>query len=228
MSFSQSTITEVYPPRIWGSQVSLSWTSSSPAGTWYQVYVDQALAWFGQRTSVRLPIPPGGPVRVDIGTVNAGEEQTSFMPSLPLAPARRARVSWLGGTFLGTDIAGFRVFGSGAPNGAIDYTTALDDITAYPAGILTDGFGLGGFGLGSFGHVASTYSWTSNPLTRGTWNFAVAPYDQAGNQGTGLTTSVVISAPPLAPSPFTDGARAHYTYDQIAGTAALSWNASPT
>ena len=43
------------------------------------------------------------------------------------------------------------------------------DITAYPSGIYTDGFGFGGFGLGGFGQSASTYTWTSEPLTSGTW-----------------------------------------------------------
>jgi hypothetical protein len=228
MGFSQATIIEVGPPRIWGSQVSLSWTSSSAAGTWYQVYLDQALAWFGQRTSVRLPVPSTGPVRVDVGTVDAGEEQTSFVSLLPSAPARRALLTWLGGSFLGIDIAGFRVYGSGGSNGSIDLTSPLADITAYPAGILTDGYGLGGYGLGGFGQAASTYSWTSDPLTAGTWKFAIAPYDEAGNQGTAQTTSVTISAPPLAPAPFADGTRAHYSYNPMAAIATVTWNASPT
>ena len=207
MAFSQSAITEVYPPRIWGSQISLSWTSSSPVGTWYQVYLDQSLAWWGQRTSVRLPIPYNGPNRIDIGTVVAGEEQTSFIRSLASAPPRRAQLSWLGGTFLGTDIAGFRVYGSSTAGGTIDYTTPLADITAYPAGILTDGFGLGGFGLGGLGYAASTYCWTSNPLVTGTWNFAIAPYDAAGNVASAAPTSQTITAPPLAPAPCTNSSR---------------------
>ena len=114
------------------------------------------------------------------------------------------------------------------PNGPIDRTSPLADITAYPAGILTDGYGLGGYGLGGFGRAASTYSWTSDALTAGTWNFAIAPYDEAGNQGAAQMTSVTISVPPLAPAPFADGTRAHYSYNPMAAIATITWNASPT
>lgn len=228
MGFSQSTITEVTPPKIWGRQLSLSWSSSSPLGTWYQLYLNGVLAWFGQRTAVRIPIPPNGsdPHRVDIGTVLPGEEQTSFASSLVAAPARRAQLTWLGGSFLGDDIAGFFVYGGTAPSGAVSYTTALATITAYPAGIMTDGFGLGGFGDGGFGQSGGTYSWTSNPLAAGTWNFAIVPFDAAGNSGTGATTSIVIVAPPLSPAPNPAGLRATYTYSSSTHEVTLSWLAS--
>jgi len=228
MSFSQSAITEVFPPRLWSGQVAIAWTSSAPAGTWFQVYVDRALAWWGQRSSVRLPIPQSsaGPVRVDIGTVAAGEEQTSFSSSLPSAPLRLAELTWLGGTFEAPDIAGFRVYESDTAGGAIDYTSAAADIKAYPAGVLTNGFGLGGFGTGGFGEVAGTYEWTSNPLTSGAWSFAVVPYDTAGNAGTGATTAQTIAVPPLEPPLFSDGLRLHYLYAQPAHEVTLNWNAS--
>jgi len=232
MSFSQATITEVFPPRVWtGGQVSFSWTSSSPAGTWYQLYVDHHLAWWGQANSVRLPIPfvqGGGPERIDIGTVAVGEEQTDFSGSLPATYLRRAQITWLGGTFLDPDIAGFRVYGGAAPGAAVNYATALADIAAYPGGILTDGFGLGQFGYGGYGQSAGSYTWMSNPLDAGNWNFAVAPYDSTGNQGTALTTSVAIVAPPLAPGLFGDGARLHYSYAISPHKTTLTWNLSPT
>jgi len=227
MSFSQSTITAVNPPQYWGAQVYLSWTSTSPSGAWFQIYLDRALSWFGQSTSARLPVPSDGVNRVDIGMVLPGEEQTDFSSSLPAAPERRAQISWLGGTFEGTDIAGFRVYGSGAAGGPINYGAVLADITAYPSGIYTNGFGLGGFGFGGFGESASTYTWTSNSLTAGTWSFAVEPYDQAGNLGTAVTTSIAIVVPPLAPAPYSDGTRLKYKFNASLEEATLNWNASP-
>jgi hypothetical protein len=227
MPFSQSTITAVNPPQYWGAQVYLSWTSSSPVGTWFQIYLDQALSWFGQSTSARLSVPPTGVTRVDIGTVDRGEEQTDFSSSLPVAPSRRAKLTWIGGTFEDPDIAGFQVFGSDSASGPIDYSTVLADITAYPLGIYTDGFGLGRFGYGGFGKSASTYTWISDSLTAGTWFYAVTPYDSAGNLGTTATVSIDIVAPPQSPAVFTDGLRLHYTFNASLEEATLVWNASP-
>ena len=139
---------------------------------------------------------------------------------------RRAQLTWLGGSFLGTDIAGFRVYSGATPGGAVDYSSAVTDITAYPAGILTDGYGLGGYGAGGFGQVAGTYSWLSDPLVSGTWNFAVAPYDAAGNVGTAATTAQSIAVPPLEPGLFSDGVRLHYSYAQPAREVTLTWLAS--
>ena len=194
MGFSQNTITSVNSPVYSGFQVYLSWTCSSPSSgygvggfglggygigggaVWFQVYIQEQLAWWGQTTSARIAMPTAGPVRIDIGTVLPGEEQTDFSADLPSAPARRAELSWLGGTFEGTDIAGFRVFGSddgtgfggggygSGPFGGIDFSITLADITAYPGGLPIDGFGFGGFGYGGFGEAASTYTWTSEPL----------------------------------------------------------------
>ena len=184
-------------------------------------------------------MPTAGPVRVDIGTVLPGEEQTDFSGSLPSAPARRAELSWLGGTFEGADIAGFRVFGSDAARGYgvggfgtgffgdVDLGVVLADITAYPSGIYTDGFGFGGFGLGGFGESASTYTWTSEPLTSGAWSYAVIPYDSAGNLGTAAVTGVTIVCPPLPPALNPDNLRLHYTYDAGDQEVTLAWLASP-
>ncbi len=227
MSFSQTTITAVSAPAYSFGQVYLTWTSSSPAGTWFQIYLDRALSWFGQGTAARLALPVSSVQRIDLGTVAAGEEQTDFSGSLPAAPLRRAELSWSGGTFLGSDIAGFRVYGSAAAGGAIDYAIVLADITAYPSGIYTDGWGLGGWNLGGWSNSASTYTWTSDSLSVGTWSYAILPYDAAGNLGTGATTSVVISAPPLAPAVFADALRLHYTYSSSTKEATLTWNASP-
>ncbi len=202
MAFSQATILAVSPPQLSGSQVCLSWSSSSPGGTWFQVYVNQQLAWSGQRLWTWVPIP-AGPMRIDIGAVNAGERGTNFVASLPSAPTRRVQINWQSGTDGGSGLAGFRVYGSDAPGGAVDYSAVLADITAYPTGITTDGFGLGGFGSGGFGQVAGNYAWTSGPLAAGTWTFAVVPYDAAGNGSAAQTTTVTIAGPPPAPAAFT-------------------------
>lgn len=114
MSFSQATIEQVRPPRIWLGQVYLSWSASSPAGTWFQIYINQQLAWSGQRCWAWVPLP-SGPVRIDIGSVETGEEQTGFTQSLPSAPSRRAKLSWQSGTYKGIDLTGFRVYGEPSP-----------------------------------------------------------------------------------------------------------------
>jgi hypothetical protein len=224
--FSQALITEVFPPKIRASQVYIKWTSSAQPGSWFQIYIDQQLAWWGQRLSVRLPIP-SGVRRIDIGTVGTGGEQTDFSAYLPPAPARRASLSWTGGTYLEVNLAGFKVFGAEVPNGSIDYSKPMATITAYPAGIYTDGYGMGGYGLGGYGSASSAYTWMSDPLIPGTWNFAVIPFDAAGNLGTPQTTAVVIAVPPDPPGPFPDATRLKYTYASGSKQATIKWNASP-
>ena len=115
----------------------------------------------------------------------------------------------------------------------------LADITAYPGGIDTSGFGLGGFGSGSLGQAAGTYSWTSDPLDAGTWSFAVRPYDAAGNLGTAQVTTVMIVAPPREPATFASDGITRLKYSLVAygqsgfgqggfglPAAMLTWNPS--
>ncbi len=182
---------------------------------------------------------PPGPARIDIGTVAAGEETASFSSSLPSSPSRRVQLTWQSGTYAGADIAGFRVYSSDAPGGAIDYTAPLATITAYPAGIVTDGFGFGGFGAGGFGQAPGTYTWTSNPLAAGTWSFAIVPFDAAGNPGPAQATTATLNAPPREPGLLADGlTRMTYTLNGAGQTgfgsggfglptATLTWNPSP-
>ncbi len=238
MAFSQATILDVSPPQVRGSQVYLSWASSSPGGTWFQVYINRRLTWSGQRLWTWVPIP-AGPVRIDIGAVNAGEQSTDFSSSLPSAPSRRVQITWQSGTDKVSGLAGFHVYGSDAPGGSVDYSVVLADITAYPAGIITDGFGLGGFGSGGFGQSAGNYAWTSGPLAVGPWTFAVVPYDAAGNESTGQTTTVTVAGPPRAPAVFAGtSTRLQYAllgFGQVGfgsggfglPAATLTWNPSP-
>jgi hypothetical protein len=225
MSFSQSTITRVNPPVQSGTQLLLSWASSSPEGTLYQVYLDQRLVWSGVGLSCSIPLP-SAISRVDIGTVASAEAQAHLQAALPPAPARQTTLSWLGGTFQGADIAGFHIYGEVTPGGGIDYTTVLTTIPAYVAGIITDGFGYGGFGQGGFSQSAGVYSWTSQPLSGGVWNWAVKSFDNAGNEGSAQTVAVAITAPPLPPGPFPNMTRLQYTYERTAEQAVLAWNAS--
>ena len=66
MGFNQSTITRVNPPVQYGTQLLLSWTSSSPEGTLYQVYLNQQLVWSGVGLSCSIPMP-SAISRIDIG-----------------------------------------------------------------------------------------------------------------------------------------------------------------
>jgi hypothetical protein len=214
-SIDQSAIIQVYPPVQGRGQVYVTWDTTAPAGTWWQVYFDGVRVWSAQVTSVELPIPVNGVSRVDVGSVPAGYQNTSFAANLPPAPLRRATLNWTGGTSLGTDLAGFYVYGSSAANGSIDYTTPLATITAYPQGIVPSGTG--------------SYSWVSGSLTSGLWQYAVIPFDSAGNQGTPSLVAVAIAVPPLAPAPSSSGApRLQYSYVPSSQVATLTWNPSPS
>src|SRR5690242_21727730 len=90
MGFSQATIQSISPPQFRGSQVFITWSSTSPVGTWYQVYVNQRLAWSGKRCRTWIPVP-AGPVRIDIGAVGPGEQDTDFSASLPSSPRSEER-----------------------------------------------------------------------------------------------------------------------------------------
>jgi hypothetical protein len=227
MSFSQASITSVNPPVQYGTQLLLSWTSSAPVGTVYQVYMNQQLVWSGVGLSCSIPLPTSIS-RIDIGTVGAGDTQLDFASELAPAPARQATLSWLGGTYQGVDIAGFHIYGEQTPGGGINYTTILATVPAYVAGMITDGFGYGGFGQGGMGQSAGAYSWTSQPLSGGNWNWAVKPFDIAGNEGPAQAAAVTIAAPPLPPAPFPDMTRLRYTYSNSTTQASLAWNASPS
>jgi hypothetical protein len=225
VSFSQSSITRVNPPVQHGTQLLLSWTSSASDGTLYQVYLNQHHVWSGVGLSCSIPLPTAIS-RIDIGTVGAGNTQVDFASELGPAPARQATLSWLGGTYQGLDIAGFHIYGEQTPGGDIDYTTILATVPAYVAGMITDGFGYGGFGQGAFGQSAGAYSWTSQPLSGGAWNWGVKPFDTAGNEGPAQAVAIMIAAPPLPPAPFSDMTRLRCTYNSSSKQSTLNWNAS--
>lgn len=238
MPFSQASISDVRVVAD-GPELFVSWSSSAAAGAWYQVYVNKRLAWSGRSTRCHVPRPAAsavGNLWIDVGTVGASEATADFSSSLPAAAglSTRAKLSWLGGTYLdptgGDDVRGFRIYGPDAPGGAVDYTTPLATIAAYPGGWISDGFGLGGFGQGGFGRAATTYVWESGPLASGSWTFAVVPYDAAGNaREPGQVATVTIVEAPLPPAAAADGTSLSYTYaGPSTRTATLTWLPSPS
>ena len=105
-------------------------------------------------------MPTAGPVRVDIGTVLPGEEQTDFSarPAVGTGPAggavlarrdvRRRPISPASGSSAPTTAAGSAVTVTATDRSAgLISRSSLADITAYPSGISTDGFGFGGVRL---------------------------------------------------------------------------------
>ena len=238
MAFSQSGISGV-SVQADGPELFISWDSPASQGTFFQVYVDDRLAWYGTARRCYAPIPAGASGRnvwVDVATVNTDEAQRDFSPSLASLShgGPRVRLSWPGGTYLdpsGLDaVQGFRVFRSANPGAPVDWSAVIDDVPAYPGGWVCDGFGLGGFGLGGFGRSASAYVWTSGGLPGGVWQFAVVPYDHAGNnRGTGQTVSVTVAAAPRPPAPPANGPRLTYTYSGPATRQlTLNWLPSPS
>lgn len=238
MPFSQVAISDVRVD-VDGTDLFVSWASTAPAGTDQQVYVDKELAWSGRshRCHVPRPLGPSGRnVWVDVGTVAPSEATLDFSSQLPFATgsSTRASLTWVGGTYLDPtghdDVRGFLIYGSDAPGGPVDYTTVIDTIPAYPGGWISDGFGLGGFGLGGFGRAATSYAWESDLLVSGVWQFAVVPYDGAGNsQGPGQVASVTITEAPRPPAASAAGPRLSFQYS---GTdtrlVTLNWLASPS
>jgi hypothetical protein len=238
MAFSQSLIADVRVLRD-DAELYVAWTSPAPPGTVFQVYVDRRLAWSGRCRFCNVPLPfnaVGRNVWIEVGTVDPGDATTDYSASLsgPGGTGNRAQLTWLGGTYLDPtghdDIQGFFIYQSAAPGAAIDFSTVVGIVPAYPGGAITDGFGMGGFGLGGFGRAATLYQWQSGPLASGTWQFVVEPYDHAGNsQASPQPVSVVISTAPRPPALDANGDRLTYTYSgSAARLATLGWQASPS
>jgi hypothetical protein len=227
MAFSQATISEVRAYRD-GAEFVVEWTSSAPAGTWFHVYEGAKLRRSTQARRAHIPVPAAR-ATLHVGTVLPAEATLDLSGSLPATPADRVRLDWLGGTFLDENIAGFRVYGSAAAGGAVDYDTALADIPAYSMGMVFDGWNMGGWNQGGWGHAASSYSWTSAPLSSGDWTFAVVPYNAVGNESaTAVETTETVLVAPQAPAMDAAGKRLTHTYDEPSGVATLHWLASPS
>ena len=97
MAFSQATMTGEPSLRASGLDLLVSWVSTSPPGTLFQLYLNAKLAWHGTDRSVLLPYPSGR-TRIDVGTVAAGEGAVDFSASLPTTyPPDRVNLTWTGG-----------------------------------------------------------------------------------------------------------------------------------
>jgi hypothetical protein len=230
--FSDATIGPILVAQD-ATDLHIKWSSSSPAGTVFQVYVNRRLVWHGTERSMTIPVPAGF-AAIQVGTVSATDEETDFSADLvsPGGTGDRARLSWLGGTYLDPsgrdDISGFHVYGSPGPGLPVRDSAPLATLAAYPGGTIADGFGQGGFGQGGFGRSASTYTWTSGRLASGTWSFSIRPFDLAGNETVaGSPVSVAITTRPRPPASDPAGRRLTYHYDPSSRLATLQWLASP-
>lgn len=223
-----------------GASMTLTWASSDPGP--FQIYVNGLKQWDGTDQKASIPIPPRN-ARVDIGAVSPGEQKADFSTDLPPVPKSRALLEWTGGTFQGSDIHGFRIFGEIEAGGGINYTggygiggygasgygtaaPVLADLEAYAEGLVTDGYGIAPYGVGGYGLAPASYSWESPHYKTGTWSFAVVPYDTAGNLGEAAIVSVdLISAPEVVPE-FSDRLRLHTSYAFADKALTITWQAS--
>jgi hypothetical protein len=222
------------------NELRVSWTSSAPPDTTYQIYVDRRLAWSGTATAARFPLGPGRR-RIWVGAVAPGEDREDFSGSLvdPYGGPDRARLDWAGGRHLDPTLAAFAIlssptplgfgrpgFGAGSFGVGPGSDVRVATVPGTSLGRWMDGFGRGGFGKAGFGVAEVSYSWTSGPLAPGTWRYSVVPIDAAGNLGTPQATTVAIVGPPRPPAPLGPGkARVGYS---ISGTVLIVfWNPSP-
>ena len=217
MSFDQSTITDVSPV-CRDADLAVSWTSTAPAGTWFQLYLGGVWTWCGTERTAVVPMPPAN-VRIDVGAVLPDEAELDLSADLTASPGGGSRINlgWLGGSFESPNLAGWHVYTGTAPGGAGSYTAPAGSVTAYPGGIVTDGWGLGGWNSGGWGSTAGAFSWTSAPVLSGVWNVAVVPFDSAGNEGTGTTGTVTIAGPPQPPARNAAGRRVTAAVDYGSG-----------
>ena len=228
MPLDDSAISNVRAARS-GTDLLVTWDSTAPAGTIYQVYLDGDPVRHGTGLEARVPFPVHTTGRVDVFAVGPGESGVDFTATLPPPPwgHSRATLGWDGGTYLGDDIASYRVYSSAAPGGAVDLTAPVAVVTAYDQGVVDDGFGQGGFGGGGFGLAASSYSWRSDPLAPGVWSFQVHAVDDAGNESTAAAATVTVAGPPGPPALGPGGVRVTGAYDKATGRVTLSWNPPP-
>lgn len=231
MPFDPTTVTSVTAARD-TIDLRLSWMSALPAGTWYQIYVAGNLVAQTQSLSVHIPYPTDANTQIAVGSVADGEQTTDFSTQgggfgrggfgvggfgncgcLSPIPYDRVKLSWLGGLYLSSAIAGYRIYSSATAGQPVSYAKPLVTIPAYTAGKINTGLGVGGFGTGGFGDSSAAYTWTSNRLGAGVWQFAVVPFDSAGNQDPApAIETYTITAAPRPPAPNTAGLRLTYSY----------------
>jgi hypothetical protein len=229
MAFDPSPITAIRA-FLDGAELFVTWTSTAPPGSYYQVYVGHRLAWHGTALGC-VTVLPVHAAAIHVGTVQASEIKTNFSGSLASVggSGNRVTLNWTGGTYLdptgNDDVVGFHVYRGTTPGGAVDYSKPVGTVAAYSAGVILDGWGLGRWGKGGWGRADSSYSWTSPPLSRGTWNFAINVFNSAGIESPALTASQAVAGPPNPPAMDAQGQRLTYSYNAGTGVATLNWNA---
>lgn len=230
MAFSQSSITGLSVVTD-AAQILVEWTTTAPAGTWFQVYVGGKLAAKTTRTRAWLPAPGNlGKPAVQVGTVLPGERNQDFSSSLAalVGSDPMARLTWPGGRYLGGSVAGFGIFRGATPGASPDYSAPVAFVPLYRNGIPLDGYGMGGYGSGGYGSSGSEYTWVSAPLPTGSWKFAILPIDAAGNwSSTGATVeTIAIVNPPSSPPAFPTGEQVRISYNPTTHQPTLTWQAS--
>jgi hypothetical protein len=230
MSFTTAPIIEIRH-NIDGGELVVSWTSTAPVGSWYQLYVDGELQGVAtQETFLHIPMPETR-VTLVVGVVDAANVATDYSASIPAVPKMTASLEWLGGRYLAEDISSYRVFMGLGPGQSVSFAKVAAEIPAFSASQYLDGFGRGGFGRGGFGRAAQSYEWTSGNLAAGPWSFAIQSVDIHGNPCDVPTTGSVTIAGPPEPTP-RDARGRRVWVDGITITATanvrLAWLASPT
>jgi hypothetical protein len=229
----ETPILDVRPYRAAdGTGIHVAWDSTAPPGSWYQLYINGRLVWWGQQTSADVAYSPASGERVyfTVGTVGAAVVDVDFSYLITL-PGNRADLSWYGGRYLCPRLKRFRVYSSPGPGLAVSFARALASVEAAPGGLWDDGWGRGRWGAGGWGYSDIHYTWTSPPLVPGTWTFAVTSLDDAGNEtahADAPTVVQVIVGPPGSPPPRADGRRMWIqSYDATTHQFTLAWNPVP-
>jgi hypothetical protein len=184
MAFSQATITEVrILPVPRSAELVVTWSSTSPEGTTFQLYMERRLVWSGTDRRVTLPWPASR-VRIEVGTVGDGEAGQDFSASVPIGPGTGPRVSlaWYGGRYLVStrQLRGFHVYGPGSGAETVTQVDLKDNaaftITAGTGGINTlSSIAWGGaYYEANFGFPSLKGYWQSTGLAAGTYRVQVS------------------------------------------------------
>jgi hypothetical protein len=209
-----------------GPTLFVRWDSTADPGTYYQIYINGRLVWEGteRHADLAYSVPAGSRAILDVGTIGRSNHGVDFSGSFT-HDGNRAALAWSGGRYLDETLKGFSIYQSTAPGLPYAPGNRVGNVAAAPGGQWNDGYGVGGYGRGGYGRSAITYGWTSGVLRSGTWQYAVAAYDDAGNESADPPTfDVVIVAPPPGPVPRADGKRLWIEdYDATANVYTLGW-----
>jgi hypothetical protein len=190
-----------------------------------QLYVSGALAGWAEVSSgqAELLLPPVGDMDVlfFLGVDLEDASADYFEEAYPVAAAYGNRIK------VQIQQAGYAVGDRWrvylGPKGASSAATLVYEAEVYPGGRFTGvaGFGQGRFGQAACGYDANYLTYTSQPLTRGTWPVKITVVDMAGNESTASATSVTVNtyARPASDLSVT-------SYDKTTGELVLSWTAS--